>query len=96
MHGQNISSKFMLWIMFSQYVFSEAHAQGMDVVADNNITKVATKIAPSSTTAAEPEMAILTPGVVLACKVSRAKARIAARLTPPSPWTPFPTQPSLS
>ncbi len=86
----------MLWIMFSQYVFSKAHAQGMDVVADNNITKVATKTAPSSTIAVEPEMAILIPGVVLACKVLRAKARIAARPTPPSPWTPFPTQPSLS
>ncbi len=36
----------MLWIMFSQYIFSKGHAQGMDVVADNNITKVATKTAP--------------------------------------------------
>ncbi len=68
----------------------------MNVVADNNMTKVAIARKLSSMTAAEPAMAILTLGVVLACKVSRAKARTAARAMRPPPSTPFLTQLLLS
>jgi len=71
-------------------------AERMNVVADNNMTKVATARKPSSMTAAEPAMAILTLGVVPAFKVSRAKAGTAARAMRRPPWAPFLTQPLLS
>lgn len=96
MYGQDFSGKFMLGIMFSQYVCSWAPAERINIVANINMTKVATMRKRLSMIAVGLAMVIQTLGVVLAYKVSRAKARTAARAMRPPRSTIFLTPPLLS